>query len=104
MVMVVVQGVSTRRVKKITDQLCGRRFSKSTVSQLAKKLDEQVEAWSERGLGECPFLICDAMPRVKVRRQEAVRSTTVLLAVDVTEEGQLEILGPEVALGETQAA
>jgi transposase-like protein len=63
------------------------------VSQLAKKLDEQVEAWTERGLGECPFLICDAMPRVKVRRQEAVRSTTVLLAVDVTEEGQLEILG-----------
>jgi transposase-like protein len=101
--VVVVQGVSTRRVKKITDQLCGRRFAKSTVSELAKKLDEQVEAWTERDLGECPFLICDAL-HVKVRRQEAVRSTTVLLAVGVTEEGQREILGLQVALGETQAA
>jgi transposase-like protein len=40
----VVQGVSTRRVKKITTELCGREFSKSTVSRLAKKLDEQVKA------------------------------------------------------------
>jgi transposase-like protein len=104
LMQMVVQGVSTRRVKKITDQLCGRRFSKSTVSELAKKLDGQVAAWAERELGECPFLICDALPRVKVRRQGAVRSTTVLLAVGVTEEGQREILGLEVALGETQAA
>jgi transposase-like protein len=99
----VSQGVSTRRVKKITDELCGRRFSKSTVSELAKGLDEQVQTWAKRPLGECPFLICDAM-QVKVRRQEAVRSTTVLLAVGVTDEGQREILGLEVALGETQAA
>ena len=103
LMQMVVQGVSTRRVKAITDQLCGRRFSKSTVSELAKGLDEQVEAWAERELGECPFLICDAL-HVKVRRQGAVRSTTVLLAVGVTEEGQREILGLEVALGETQAA
>jgi transposase-like protein len=46
-----------------------------------------VKAWAERDLGECPFLICDAL-HVKMRRQEAVRSTTVLLAVGVTEEGQ----------------
>jgi transposase-like protein len=103
LMQMVVQGVSTRRVKKITDQLCGRRFAKSTVSKLAQRLDKQVEAWAERDLGECPFLICDAL-HVKVRRQEAVRSTTVLLAVGVTSEGQREILGLEVALGETQAA
>ena len=103
LMQMVVQGVSTRQVKKITDQLCGRRFSKSTVSKLAKRLDKQVKAWAERELGECPFLICDAL-QVKVRRQKAVRSTTVLLAVGVTEEGQREILGLKVALGETQAA
>jgi hypothetical protein len=96
----VVQGVSTRRVKEITDRLCGRRFARSTVSELAKGLEEQVEAWAERPLGVCPFLICDAM-QVKVRRQEAVRATTVLLAVGVTDEGQREILGLEVALEET---
>lgn len=54
----------------------------------------------ERPLGECPFLICDAM-QVKVRRQGAVRSTTVLLAVGVTRKGKREILGLEVAFGET---
>ena len=103
LMQMVVQGVSTRKVKKITDQLCGRRFSKSTVSELAKNLDEQVEAWAERELGECPFLICDGM-QVKVRRQGAVRATTVLLAVGVTEKGQREILGLEVAFGETGQA
>jgi len=103
LMQMVVGGVSTRKVKKITDELCGRRFSKSTVSKLAKGLGEQVEAWAERPLGECPFLICDAM-QVKVRRQGAVRSTTVLLAVGVTSEGQREILGMEVAFGETGAA
>jgi transposase-like protein len=45
------QGVSTRRIKKISEQLCGRRFSRSTVSERAKGLDEQVEAWAERELG-----------------------------------------------------
>ncbi len=72
-------------------------------SELAKGLEGQVRAWAERPLGKCPFLICDAM-QVKVRRQGAVRSTTVLLAVGVTAEGQREILGLEVAFGETGAA
>ena len=56
------QGVSTRKVKKITDELCGRRFSRQTVSRLAQQLDEQVWAWAERGLEKrYPFLIVDAM-------------------------------------------
>ena len=103
LMQMVVQGVSTRRVKKITERLCGQRFSKSTVSELAKGLDEHVQAWAGRELGECPFLICDAM-QVKVRRQGAVRSTTVLLAVGVTAKGQREILGLGVAFGETGPA
>ena len=73
LMQMVVQGVSTRRVKDITTELCGREFSKSTVSRLAEELDEQVEAWAERRLDrEYPFLLLDAM-QLKVRRQKAVR-------------------------------
>ena len=97
----VVQGVSTRKVKKITDELCGRRFSRQTVSRLAQQLDEQVGAWAERGLKKrYPFLIVDAM-QVKVRRQQAVRSTTVMIAVGISEEGYREILGLKVGFSET---
>lgn len=102
LMQMVVQGVSTRRVKKITTELCGREFSKSTVSRLSKGLDRQVKAWAERSLGErsYPFLVLDGM-QVKVRRQGAVRASTVLLAVGISEVGQREILGLEVAFGET---
>jgi transposase-like protein len=100
----VVQGVSTRRVKKITTELCGREFAKSTVSRLTKRLDEQVKAWDERPLeGEYPFLVLDAL-HVKVRRQGGIRSTAVLLAVGINEEGQREILGLHTALSETEEA
>ena len=100
----VVQGVSTRRVKKITTELCGREISKSTVSRLTKRLDEQVKAWDERPLeGDYPFVLFDAV-HVKVRRQGAVRSTAVLLAVGVDEEGQREILGLHTTLSETEEA
>jgi transposase-like protein len=92
MVDMVVQGVSTRKVKKVTRTLCGRDFSKSTVSELAKGLDTQVRAWSERSLDEAayPFILADAL-YVKVRRQGAVRSTAVLVAIGITETGQREI-------------
>lgn len=102
LMQMVVQGVSTRRVKKITTDLCGREFSKSTVSRLSEGLDEQVTAWAERSLEgrKYPFLVLDGM-QVKVRRQGAVRSTTVLLAVGITDKGYRELLGLEVAFGET---
>ena len=107
LMQMVVQGVSTRRVKEITTELCGRQFSKSTVSRLTGELDEQVKAWSSRSLQEksYPFLVLDAM-HLKVRRQGArpsrwPRSTTVMLAVGINEAGQREILGLETAFGET---
>lgn len=50
LMQMVVQGVSTGRVKEITTELCGREFSKSTVSRLAEDLDERVQAWAERPL------------------------------------------------------
>jgi len=102
LMQMVVEGVSTRRVKDITTELCGREFSSSTVSRLAEELDEQVRAWAERSLDqEYPFLVLDAM-QLKVRRQKAVRSTTAMLAVGISEDGQREILGLEMTLSETE--
>jgi Transposase and inactivated derivatives len=102
LMQMVVQGVSTRRVKEITTELCGREFSKSTVSRLTEELDEQVQAWAERRLDqEYPFILLDAM-QLKVRRQKAVRSTTAMLAVGVSRDGQREVLGLEMALSETK--
>ena len=102
LMQMVVQGVSTRRVKNITTELCGREFSSSTVSRLVEELDEQVQAWAERPLEQkYPFLMLDAM-QLKVRRQKAVRSTTAMLAVGISEDGQREILGLEMAFGETE--
>ena len=77
LMQMVVQGVSTRRVKEITTELCGRQFSKWAAPRLTGELDEQVKAWSSRSLQEksYPFLVLDAM-HLKVRRQGAVRSTT----------------------------
>ena len=73
LMQMVVRGVSTRRVKDITTELCGREFSKWAAPRLAEELDEQVKAWTERRLEqEYPFLTIGAM-QLKVRRQKAVR-------------------------------
>ncbi|MCS3627231.1 transposase-like protein [Salinibacter ruber] len=95
LMQMVVQGAQARRVKEITTELCGREFSKSTVSRLTGELDEQVEAWASRSLEEqsYPFLVLDAM-HLKVRRQGAVRpGRPRVLAVGINEAGQREILG-----------
>lgn len=101
LMQMVLQGVSTRRVKKITTELCGREFSRQTVSNLTERLDEQVEAWAERPLrAEYPFLLADAM-QLKIRRQGAVRSAMALIVVGISEDGRREILGLKIALRET---
>ncbi len=102
LMQMVVQGAYASRVKEITTELCGREFSKWAAPRLAQDLDEQVQAWAERPLEqEYPFLMLDAM-QLKVRRQKAVRSTTAMLAVGISEDGQREILGLEMAFGETE--
>ena len=101
MMQMVIEGVSTRRVKDITTELCGREFSRQTVSNLTEKLGEQIEAWAERPLDEeYPFLLADAM-RINVRRQGAVRSTQALIVIGISEDGYREILGFKIALRET---
>ncbi len=93
MMEMVLQGVSTRKVTKITEELCGTSFSKSTVSQLCKGLDEAVQAFRNRPLEKrYPFVMVDAM-YVKVRELGRVRNKALLIAMGVNEEGYREVLG-----------
>lgn len=94
-----VQGVSTRKVAAITEQLCGFGVSSTQVSQATGQLDEQLRAWRERPLGRCRYLILDAHYE-KVRQDGQVRDAAVLKAVGVNQEGKREVLGVSVSLGE----
>ena len=94
-----VQGVSTRKVKAITEQLCGVSISSSAVSQAALQLDGELAKWRERPLGEYPFLFLDAYYE-QVREDGQVRHLAILVAVGVTPQGKREILGVSVSLSE----
>jgi putative transposase len=94
-----VQGVSTRKVKAITEQLCGIEVSSAQVSQAASLLDGELEKWRERPLGEYPYLFLDAYYE-QVREDGQVRHLAVLVAVGVNLAGKREILGVSVSLSE----
>jgi putative transposase len=92
-----VQGVSTRKVKTITEELCGNEFSSSTISRIVQKLDEELERFARRRLEEpYPYLILDARYE-KVREDGAVRSQAVLIAIGINWEGRRNILAVELA-------
>lgn len=99
----VVNGVSTRRVKRITEELCGASFAKSTVSDLCKALDPLVKAWRERPLGPYPFVIVDALV-IRVRKEEHLRQMSALVAVGVNTEGRREIIGLGLGDSESEAS
>ena len=94
-----VQGVSTRKVKAITEQLCGININSSAVSQAALQLDTELAKWRERPLGEYRFLFLDAYYE-QVREDGQVRDLAVLVAVGVNPAGKREILGVSVSLSE----
>ena len=98
----VLNGVSTRKVATITEELCGTRFSRSTVSQLCTALDARVQAWNERSLDAqaYPLVMVDALV-VKVRRDNAVRATSALIVSGVNAQGRREILG--LSLGDSES-
>jgi len=96
-----VQGVSTRKVAAIIDQLCGTTVSSSQVSRAAALLDETLEAWRNRSLGEFPYLYLDARYE-KVRQDGQIRDAAVLIAKGVDLEGKRHILGVSVSLGEQE--
>jgi len=94
-----VQGVSTRRVKTITEQLCGVEISATQVSRATAQLDEVLQEWRERSLGEISYLYVDARYE-KVREAGQVRDAAVLVASGITPEGERQILGVSVSLSE----
>lgn len=96
-----VQGVSTRKVAAITEQLCGLEISSATVSRVAAKLDEQLEAWRTRPLGPLRYLVLDAMYE-KVRHGGRVVTQATLIAIGIDSEGRRSILGCSVSLSEAE--
>jgi putative transposase len=94
-----VQGVSTRKVKAITEQLCGVSVSSMQVSNAASLLDSALEKWRERPLSEYPYLYLDAYYE-QVREDGQVRHLAVLVAVGVNRAGKRDILGVSVSLSE----
>ncbi len=99
-----IQGVSTRRTKKITQQLCGLEFSATTISNLSKKLDGELERFRNRDLSgqEYKYLIIDARYE-KVRQNSVVVDQAVLMIAGVTQTGYREILAVEMAQLESEA-
>jgi transposase-like protein len=97
-----VQGVSTRKVSAIVEELCGTSVSSSQVSDCAKLLDAELQKWRDRPLGQCPYLVFDARYE-KVRHDGQLRDCAVLLALGITASGHRTILGVSVALSEAEA-
>ena len=92
----VVQGVSTRKVSAITEELCGASFSKSTVSELCVGLDARVKVFNERSLeGEYPFVMVDAL-FIKSRHGDRVVKRAALIASGISADGHREILGVQI--------
>jgi transposase-like protein len=89
-----IQGVSTRKVQKVVEQLCGVLVSASQVSALVKGLDGELETWRRRSLAgqKYPYLVVDAHFE-KVRREGRVLSTAVLWVIGISETGYREHLG-----------
>lgn len=96
-----VQGVSTRKVAAVMEQLCGTEISSTQVSRASQLLDEELQKWRERPLGETPYLILDARYE-KVRIDGKVLSTAVLTAIGILPSGKRSILGVSVALSEAE--
>jgi transposase-like protein len=96
-----VQGVSTRKVAAITEQLCGTSVSSTQVSRAASLLDEVLDAWRKRSLGEVIYLYLDARYE-KVRMDGQIRDAAILIASGVGKAGKRQILGLSVSLSEAE--
>lgn len=102
MLEMVINGVSTRKVTHIVEQLCGEHVSKSLVSSLTQKLDPIINDWANRPLNTCyyPFLFVDAL-YIKVREHHRVISKAVYIATALTDKNKRVILGLSVDHAET---
>ncbi len=99
-----VQGVSTRKVKAITEELCGHSFSASAISTINKGLDEALAKFANRPLDEAyPYLILDARYE-RVRDNGVIAHQAVLIAIGINWEGKRQILAVEMANRESQSS
>jgi putative transposase len=99
-----VQGVSTRKVKAVTEELCGHEVSASTISRLNQTLDEELEKFAGRLLEDpYPYLILDARYE-KVREDGVIRSQAVMIAIGVDWEGRRNVLAVELSNRESQSS
>lgn len=96
-----VQGVSTRKVAAITEQLCGHEVSSTQVSRATAQLDGVLQAWRERPLAECVYLYLDAL-YTPVRQDGQVRDAAILIAVGINQAGKRQILGLSVSISEAE--
>src|SRR3954447_25354414 len=99
-----VQGVSTRKVKAVTEELCGHAFSASAISAINKRLDEGLAAFARRRLEE-PFvyLVLDARYE-RVREAGVVGSRAVLVAIGIDRDGRRQVLAVELASRESRSS
>ena len=99
-----VQGVSTRKVKAITEELCGHEFSASTISRINASLDEELAKFAARRLEEdYPYLVLDARYE-KVREDGLIRSRAVLVAIGINRDGRRCVLAVDLANRESQTS
>lgn len=96
-----VQGVSTRKVSKIVEQLCGFEVSQAQVSEASKLLDTEIKLWRERDLERFHYLILDATYE-KCRMSQSVVSAAVLIAYGVDDNGMRRVLGISTELSEAE--
>ena len=96
-----VQGVSTRKVTKIIEELCGHEVSSAQVSACTAKLDAELRIWRDRPLGCFPYLIFDARYE-KVRHGGVLVDCAMLVAMGIGPDGKRTILGVSVALSEAE--
>lgn len=97
MAEMVVNGVSTRKVSNVIEIICGKEFSKSTVSEACKTLDKEVQEFKNRPLDyeDYSYLMIDAT-YFKVREKHRIISKAMMIAIGITEEGRKEIIGIDV--------
>ena len=99
-----IQGVSTRKVKEVTEQLCGHEFSAATVSRINQSLDEELAKFANRRLEEeYPYLVLDARYE-KVREDGVIRSQAVQVAIGINWEGRRCVLAVELANRESTSS
>jgi transposase-like protein len=99
-----VQGVSTRKVKEITEELCGHEFSSSAISRVTGQLDEELERFARRPLEEdYPYVVLDARYE-RIRQDGVITSQAVQVAIGINWEGRRCVLAVEMANRESASS